>query len=117
MQYNKVWKFVPLFEGVKPIGCKWILKTKTNSKGNMVMYKARLIAKGYTENNEIDFKETLSPVSSKDTFMIIMALVTNLDLELHQMDIKTPFLKGNIDKMIYRVQPEKFVLGDPKKID
>ena len=47
MQYNKVWELVPLL-GVKPIGCKWIFKTKRDSKGNVDRYKARFVAKGYT---------------------------------------------------------------------
>ena len=46
--------------------------------------------------------------SSKDSFRIIMALVAHYDLELHQMDVKTAFLNGNIDETIYTVQPENF---------
>jgi len=49
MQDNKVWELVPLPEGVKPIGCKWIFKTKRDSKGNVKRYKAHLVAKDYTQ--------------------------------------------------------------------
>ena len=49
MQDNKVWELVPLLEGVKPIGCKWLFKTKQDSKGNVEMYKTRLVDKGYTQ--------------------------------------------------------------------
>ena len=59
MKDNDVWDLVPLPEGVKPIGCKWIFKTKRDSKGDMERYKARLIAKGYTQKEGIDYKETL----------------------------------------------------------
>ena len=45
-----------------------------------------------------------------------MALVAHFDLELHQIDIKTAFLNGDIDEMIYMVQPKNFVSGDPKKM-
>src|ERR1044072_3169604 len=114
MQDNKVWELVSLPEGVKPIGCKWIFKTKRDSNGNVERYKAHLVAKGYTKKEGIDFKETFSPVSSKDSFRTIMALVAHYDLELHQMDVKTAFLNGNIDETIYMVQPENFVSGDPK---
>ncbi|CAJ2635046.1 unnamed protein product [Trifolium pratense] len=116
MQDNKVWELVPLPEGVKPIGCKWIFKTKRDSNGNVERYKARLVAKGYTQKEGIDFKETFSPVSSKDSFRTIMALVAHYDLELHQMDVKTAFLNGNIDETIYMVQPENFVSGDSKNM-
>lgn len=116
MQDNSVWELIPLPEGVKPIGCKWIFKTKRDSNGNVERYKARLVAKGYTQKEGIDYKETFSPVSSKDSLRIIMALVAHFNLELHQMDVKTAFLNGDIDETIYMVQPENFVLGDPKNM-
>ena len=57
MQDNKVWELVLLPEGVKPIGCKWIFKTTQDSKGNVEEYKARLIAKGYTQKKGINYKK------------------------------------------------------------
>lgn len=116
MQDNKVWELVPLPEGKKPIGCKWIFKTKRDSKGNVERYKARLIAKFYTQKEWIDYKETFDPVSSKDSFRTIMALVAHFDMEFHQMDVKTAFLNGDIEETIYMVQLENFVLGNPKKM-
>ncbi|KAG8475050.1 hypothetical protein CXB51_031854 [Gossypium anomalum] len=112
MQDNKVWKLVPLPEGAKPIGCKWIFKTKRDANGNVERYKARLVAKGYTQKEGIDFTETFSPVSSKDSVRIIMALVAHFDLELHQMDVKTAFLNSDIEETIYMVQPENFESKD-----
>ena len=47
MYTNQVWSLVDPPEGIKPIGCKWILKKKTDMEGNMITYKARLVAKGY----------------------------------------------------------------------
>ena len=91
MTDNDVWDLIKLPEGAKPIGCKWIFKTKRDSKGNIERYKARLVAKGFTQKEGIDYKETFSPVSSKDSFRTIMALVAHFDLELHQMDVKTEF--------------------------
>ena len=79
MQDNKVWELVPLPEGVKPIGCKWLFKTKRDYNGNVERYKARLVAKGFTQKEGIDFKKTFSPVSSKDSFMTVMALVAHYD--------------------------------------
>ena len=116
MKDNDVWDLVSLPEAAKPIGYKWIFKTKRDSKGDVKKYKARLVAKDFTQKEGIDYKETLSSVSSKDSFRIIMALVAHFDLELHQMDIKTAFLNGNIDETIYMVQPENFGVGDPKNM-
>ena len=97
MQDNDIWNLVEFPESVKPIGCKWIFKTKRDSKGNVERYKARLVTKGFTQKEGIDYKETFSPVSSKDSFKTIMALVAHYDLELHQMDAKTTFLNSDIE--------------------
>ncbi|MCI05645.1 hypothetical protein A2U01_0026698, partial [Trifolium medium] len=94
MNHNGVWELVELPNGfIKPIGCKWVFKTKKDAKGNVERFKARLVAKGFTQNEGIDYKETFSPVSSNDSFRIIMTLVAHYDLELHQMDVKTAFFK------------------------
>ena len=82
----------------------------------MERFKARLVVQGFTQKEDIDYKETFSPVSSKDFLRIIMALVPHFDLELHQMDVKKAFINGNIDETIYMKQPENFAVGDPKKM-
>ena len=109
MKDNDVWDLVPLPEGAKPFGCKYIFKTKRDSMGNVERYKNRLVAKGFTLKDVIDYKETFYLVSSKDAFRTIIALVTHFNLELHQMDVKIVFLNCNIDKTIYIVQPNNFV--------
>ena len=111
VQDNQVWDLVPLPEGKRSIGCKWIFKTKRDSMGNVERYKARLVAKDFTHKEGIDFTETFSLVSSKDSFRTIMALVAHFDLDLHQMDVKMVFLNGDIDETIYIVEPENFVSG------
>lgn len=77
MQDNKIWELVPLLEGVKLIDCKWIFKAKRNFNGNVEMYKAYLMAKAYTQKEVLYFKDAFSPVSSKDSFRIIMTLVAH----------------------------------------
>ena len=71
----------------------------------MKRYKARLVAKGYIQREGIDFNETFSHVSSKDSFRVIMTIVAHLDLDLHHMDVKTTFLNGDLDKEVYMVKP------------
>ena len=101
MDQNGVWDLVELPNKCKKIGYKWVFKTKRDAKGNIERYKARLVAKGFTQKEGIDYGETFSPISKKDSLRIVMALVAHYDLELHQMDVKTTFLNGNLDEDIY----------------
>ena len=83
MSDNEVWDLKEIPKGAKTVGCKWVYKTKRDSRGNVERYKARLVAKGFTQREGIDYNETFSPVSTKDSFRIIMALVAHFDLEVH----------------------------------
>ena len=110
MSINDVWDLVEIPKGAKTVGCKWVYKTKHDSKGNIERFKARLVAKGFTQREGIDYTETFSPVSSKDSFRIIMVLVSHYDLELYQMDVKTAFLNGDLHENVYMAQPEGFAV-------
>ncbi|KAI5332359.1 hypothetical protein L3X38_022488 [Prunus dulcis] len=110
MRKNGVWELKVLPQGCKPIGCKWVYKTKRDSKGAIDRYKAKLVAKGYTQQEGIDYTKTFSPVSTKDSWRVIMALVAHFDLHLYQMDVKIAFLNGHLKEEIYMQQPEENVL-------
>ena len=116
MKDNDIWELVPLLEGAKPIGCKWKFKIKKDSKGNVERYKARLVTNGFIQKEGIDYKETFFSISLKYSFRIIMALISYFYFELHKMDIKTTFLNGNIDEIIYMLRPEKFMFGNLKNM-
>ena len=109
MSTNKIWDLKEIPKGAKIVGCKWVYKTKCDFKGNIERYKARLVAKGFTQRG-VDYNETFSPVSCKDSFRIIMALVAHYDLELHQKDVKTTFLNGDLYEDVYTTQPKGFVV-------
>jgi hypothetical protein len=83
MSANQVWKLEKISKGAKTVGCKWVYKIKRDSKGNINRFKVRLVAKGFTQREGIDYNETFSPVSFKNSFRIIMALVAHYNLELH----------------------------------
>jgi hypothetical protein len=112
MSINKVWDLEEIPKGAKTVGCKWVYKTKCDSNGNIERFKARLVAKCFTQREDIDYTETFSPVSCKDSLRIIMALVAHYDLELHQMDVKTVFINGDLLKNIYMAQFKGFVVKE-----
>ena len=82
MYTNQVWTLVDPPEGIKPIGCKWIFKKKTGMKGNVITYKARLLAKGYRQRQRIDYDKTFSPVAMLKSIRILLAIVAHYDYEI-----------------------------------
>jgi hypothetical protein len=116
MSTNEVWDLEEISKGAKTVRCKWVYKTKYDSQGNIDKFKARLVVKGYTQREGIDYNETFSPVVCKDFFRIIIALVAHYDLELHQMDVKTAFLNGDLDETVYMAQPKGFVVEGKEKL-
>ena len=107
---NEVWELVKLPEGRKAIGCKWIFKTKIDGEGNIERYKARLVAQGFTQKFGVDYDQTFSPVVSFESIRSILAIAAKNGLKLHQMDVKTAFLNGELDEEIFLKQPEGFVV-------
>ena len=101
MRTNQVWDLVDLPSGQKDIGNKWVLKIKSKAAGPIERYKARLVAKWYTQKEGVDYKETFSPVVRFASIRLILAIVANLNLELYQMDIKIAFLNEELDEEIY----------------
>ena len=108
MTFNGVWNLVELLDNAKAIGCKWVFKTKKDSLENIERYKARLIVKGFTQKEWIDYKETFFPVLKKDSFCIIMTLATHFDLGLQKIDVKIAFLNGNLEEEVYMKQLKGF---------
>jgi hypothetical protein len=74
------------------------------------------MAKGFTQREGIYYNETFSPVSSKDSFRIIMTLVAHYNLELHQMDVKTTFLNGDLYENVYMAQHKGFVIEENESL-
>ena len=79
---NLVWTLVYPPKGIKPIGCKWVFKKKTNLEGNVVAYKSRLVAKGYHERQGVYYEKTFSLVAILKFIRIILTIVSHYDYEI-----------------------------------
>ena len=108
---NQTWILEPLPSGRKPISCKWIYKKKTKADGSLDRFKARLVARGFSQRPGIDYNETFSPVVRFDSLRVLLSLAASQDMELLQFDIKTAFLYGHLDNDIYMSQPQGFIEG------
>ncbi|KAG7533289.1 Integrase catalytic core [Arabidopsis thaliana x Arabidopsis arenosa] len=107
---NETWEIVSKPDKKKIVGCKWIFKLKEGIPGvEEARYKARLVAKGFTQVEGIDYNEIFSPVVKHVSIRIMLSVVVNFDLELEQLDVKTAFLHGTLDEVIYMNQPEGFI--------
>ena len=111
MDSNQVWDLIELPANIEPIGCKWVYKRKRGSDGKVETFKARLIAKGYTQREGIDYEETFSLVAMIKSIRILLSITACLDYEIWQMDVKTAFLNGNLEEDIYMRQTEGFIAG------
>ena len=98
---NHTWNIVTLPEGKKPVGCRWVYNLKCKADWSLERYKARLVARGYTQTHGIDYQETFAPVAKMNTIRIIISLAMNFDWPLNQYDIKNAFLHGDLKEEIY----------------
>jgi len=107
---------VELPSGHKPIGCKWVLKAKRGRDGKVEWYKARLVAKGYAQRYGIDYDETFSPVVRFSSIRALLAFAVQNDILVHQMDVVTAFLNGNLEEEVYMEQPPGYVQPEKKTL-
>ena len=107
LDQNDTWVLVDLPKGKRALLCKWIFRKKDESDGQ-VRYKARLVVKGFSQKEGIDFHEIFAPVVKLTTIRILLGIVASEGLFLEQMDVKTALLHGDLDEEIYMRQPEGF---------
>ena len=109
LKENDVWKLVELPTGRKTVGSKWVYKVKTGAHGSVERYKARLVAQGYTQKFGTDYDETFCPVVRMESLRALLALSVQFGLQLHQVDVTTAFLNGELEEEVYMQQPKGFV--------
>ena len=105
-EHNKVWRLVPRpKENHNVIGTKWLYKNKQDAYGIIIHNKARLVAQGYSQVEGIDYGETFAPVARLESIRMLIAYASHHNFKLQQMDVKSDFLNGPINELIYVKQP------------
>ena len=106
---NETWELVERPANTNIVGCRWVYKAKRGADGSVERFKGRLVAKGYTQTEGVDYGEVFSPVARFPTIRTLLALANTHDWEIHHMDVQTAFLNGELDCDIFMEQPEGFV--------
>ncbi|KAI5350060.1 hypothetical protein L3X38_002951 [Prunus dulcis] len=110
IEKNSTWELVDRPSNKPIVGVKWVYKTKLNLDGSIQKHKGRLVAKGYTQKPEVDFNETFAPVARLDTIRTLIALAAQKGWKLWQLDVKSAFLNGVLEKEVYVDQSDSFVV-------
>lgn len=108
LQDNHTWDLVHLPKEKVPIGCKWVYEVKLTANGDVERFKARLVTKGYTQNEGLDFHETFSPMVNIATFQTILSLAAQSHWSVYQLDVYNAFLQGDFHDEVYMHLPKGF---------
>ncbi|GJS68023.1 DNA helicase [Tanacetum coccineum] len=111
-EHLEVWELVPHPDKVMVITLKWIYKVKFDEMGGIIKNKARLVVRGYRQEEGIDFEESFTPVARLDAIRIFLAYAAHMNMIVYQMDVKTAFLNGIMREEVYVSQPDGFVDQD-----
>ena len=105
---NGTWSMERNTGGQRVVDNRWVFKRKLDADGNTTRYKARLVARGFSQVKGVDYNETFSPVMRYHSFRTLMALAAARKLKINFFDVKTAFLHGELKERVLMRQPEGF---------
>ena len=111
---NKTWTLVPRPKDKNMIGTKWVFRNKLNEDGHVLRNKARLVCKGYSQEEGVDYRETFALVARLEGVRTLLAYASYKGIKVYQMDVKSTFLNGILDEEVYIEKPEGFIDLDKK---
>ena len=101
LRENGVYELVDRPKGKKVVKSKWVFQVKTNEKGEVEKYKARVVAKGYSQVEGVDYDQTFNPTVRFESIRQMVALGASKGSEIHQMDVTTAFFYAPLDEEVY----------------
>jgi hypothetical protein len=111
IKHNRTWELTDLPSGHRPITLKWVFKLKKNEAGEVIKHKARLVARGFIQQEGIDFDDTYAPVARIESIRVLLALAAQKGWCVHHMDVKSAFLNGDLKEEVYVRQPPGHVIA------
>jgi hypothetical protein len=109
IEENRTWTLTEHPQGRRAIGLKWVFKVKRDEHGAVVRHKARLVVKGYAQRHGIDYDEVFALVARMEAVRLLLALAAHEGWEVHHMDVKTAFLNGDLQEVVFVEQAPGFV--------
>jgi histone deacetylase 1/2 len=109
LRANKTWTLVSFHPSMNVVGSRWVYKIKHKSDGSIERYKVCLVARGFTQQEGIDYSETFSPVIKQAIVRLVFSIVVSCGWKIHQLNIHNAFLNGVLDEEVYMKQPPGFV--------
>ena len=114
---NKAWTIVDRPSNKPVVKSKWVFKIKRDAEGNVACHRARLVAKGCSQTEGIDYFETFAPVVKHSSMRLLYALAAKHDSNIDHLDVCTAFLNGDLEEIIFMELPEGYdVKGKSSKV-
>ncbi|CAM8990181.1 unnamed protein product [Rhodiola kirilowii] len=108
LQSNNTWQVIPLPQGKNTVSSKWIFRVKRHSDGTIERFKARLVARGFSHEEGLDYNETFAPVVKMTTVRTVLALAASKNWPLFELDVNNAFLHGDLHDEVYMSFPPGF---------
>ena len=112
VEKNRTWELADLPRGHHAITFKWVFKLKRDEAGTVVKHKARLVARGFVQQEGVDFDDAFAPVARMESVRLLLALAAQEGWRVHHMDVKSAFLNGDLKEEVYVHQPPGFAIPD-----